>query len=171
MLEAVVSDPSIWSSFRVRVVQCDAFCSTPNAGYRKAKMHLLCPVFKLTFYLKAWAPSDARSSCSFASGDCISGKTLSNKCLASWLCDCISQDYRQVGLDPPSGVHAYSCCFVVPTTMFIGMCVLYMHSGIMDKDMSAHTVLPPGHVRLLIRVCVCEDTGLVKVVTGCTGVS
>lgn len=150
MLEALVSDPSIWSSFRSRVVQCDAFCSTPHAGYRKAKMHLLCPVFMLTFYLESIGP--------------IRRKEQLFICFWGLRC------WKDNNLTLPLGSTHTHVVLWCQKQCSLG-CVSYMHSGIMDKDMSAHTVLMPGHVRLLLRVCVCGDPGLVKVVTGCTGVS
>ena len=40
--------------------------------------------------------------------DGVAGKALSKKRLARWLCECISQAYRQAGRDPPTVVCAHS---------------------------------------------------------------
>ena len=50
----------------------------------------------------------------------MAGKALSKKRLASWLCECISQAYRQAGKDPPTAVQAQSTHGVSASTALFG---------------------------------------------------
>lgn len=57
-------------------------------------------------------------------GDCVAGKALSKKHLASGLCECSSEAYRLVGRDPPSVVRTHSTRGVsVSTALFSEVCV------------------------------------------------
>ena len=91
---------NIRSSFRLRTIQIEAFCPPPHGDTREAKLHLLFPVHVLAFYVERMAPFRHTEQLFMCYGEGVAGKALSKKRLASWLCECISQAYRQAGKDP-----------------------------------------------------------------------
>lgn len=58
--------------------------------------------------LNAWPRSDSRSSWSFVSGMAWLGKAVSKKCLARWLCKCISYSYTH-GVAVSTAVFSVVC--------------------------------------------------------------
>ena len=56
------------SSFRSRVIQLNGFSLPSHIGAREAKLHLLCPVRALAYYVESRLPLDTRNSCLCASG-------------------------------------------------------------------------------------------------------
>ena len=74
--------------------------------------------------LNARPPSDAQNGCLCATGMVWLKKALSKKCLAWWLCECISQAFARAGGDPPTLVRTHSTCSVaVSVASFSGMSV------------------------------------------------
>jgi len=87
-------------------------------------LHLLCPVRALACYVELTAALRHTEQLFVCFGGGVTGKALSKKRLAGWLCECIAHAYRQAGKAFPTGVRAHSTrAMAVSTALFNGVSV------------------------------------------------
>ena len=99
---------NIRSSFRSRDIHLEAFHLPPHGDPSQAKLHLLCPVRALAYYVERTASVRSTQQLLVCYGDGVVGKALSKNRLARWLCECISAAYDRAGRTPPAGIRAHS---------------------------------------------------------------
>lgn len=115
---------NIRSSFRSRIIQLEAFHPPPHGDSREAKLHLLCPVRALTYYVDRTAAVRNTDQLFVCYDDRMAGRALSKKRLAKWLCEGICSAYAQAGREPPTVVRAHSTRSVATSTaLFSGTSV------------------------------------------------
>ncbi|KAL3060782.1 hypothetical protein OYC64_015181 [Pagothenia borchgrevinki] len=115
---------SLRSEFRSRAIQLGGFSLPPHGGAREAKLHLLCPVRALAYYVERTATLRRTEQLFVCFGGGVTGKALSKKRLAGWLCETIAHAYKQAGRACPMGVRAHSTRAVAASTaLFSGVSV------------------------------------------------
>jgi len=88
----------------------------PRGGGHGHKLHLLCPVRAIAYYVEHTATLRRTEQLFVCFGGGVTGKALSKKRLAGWLCEAIAHADKQAGRACPMGVRAHSTRAVAAST-------------------------------------------------------
>ena len=112
----------VTSSYKSRVITLDAFFLPPHLNVREERLHKLCPVRALAYYVERTASIRLSTQLLICYAGAAIGRPLSAQRLSHWLCDCITLAYKTTGQTPPTGLRAHSTRGIaVSTALFQGV--------------------------------------------------